>query len=70
VLDRVAQAATRGAEQVLARGAQALARSTARYASKVLDHCTRPLPAAPLAVRRRYLIAMPEDQRISRNNCA
>jgi hypothetical protein len=28
-------------------GTQAVARGCARCASKLLDHCTRPLPAAP-----------------------
>ena len=45
--------------EVLDRGAQAVVRGGARCAPQVLDRCAQPLPAAPLVVRRRYLIVAP-----------
>ena len=59
VLDPDAQTDARGAAQVFDCGAQAVARGAARCASQALDRCVRPLPAAPLVVRRRYLILVP-----------
>jgi hypothetical protein len=45
--------------QELGRGVQAVAPSGgASCASQVLDRCARPLPAAPLVVRCRYLIVV------------
>jgi hypothetical protein len=58
VLERGAQADARGA-QVPGRGAQDFACGTARCALQVLDRCARPLSAAPLVVRFRYLIVAP-----------
>ena len=46
---------TRGVD----RGAQAIVRGGARFASQVLIMVHRPLPAALLVVRRRYLIVVP-----------
>ena len=63
VLDRGAQALARGAArcllQLLDRGAQDVSRGAARCLSQVLDIGARLLPAAPLAVCRRYLITVP-----------
>jgi hypothetical protein len=56
VLDRVAQADSRSDAQELDSDAEADARGAARSASQVLDRRARPSPAAPLVVRRRYLI--------------
>jgi hypothetical protein len=43
----------RCASQVLDRGAQSISRDAARCASQLFDRVARPLPAAPLVVRRR-----------------
>jgi hypothetical protein len=59
ILGRGAQADALGTAQVLDRGAQAVARGSARCASQELDRYAKPLPAAPLVVCRRYLIAVP-----------
>jgi hypothetical protein len=48
----------RGGAQVLNRGAQAVARGAARCVSLIFDLCARPLPAAPLVVRWRYLVVV------------
>jgi hypothetical protein len=54
VLSCGAQADARGATQVLDHGGQAVERGSCL--SHLLDRGARPLPAAPLAVRRTYLI--------------
>ena len=59
VLERFAQADARGGAKELDHGAQAVARGAARCALQVLDRCAQPLLAAPLVVRRTYLIVMP-----------
>jgi len=63
VFDCETQAIARGAarclSQLLDRGAQDVSRGAARCLSQVLDIGARLLPAAPLAVCRRYLITVP-----------
>jgi CubicO group peptidase (beta-lactamase class C family) len=55
----IARGAARFASQVLDRGAQELSRAVARCASQVLNRGNQVFPAAPLVLRRRYLINAP-----------